>query len=77
MHSTNKDSEKEVDESQIDDSMIPLEDWISNKSTLKFMKKHFRSNEKIIYIDEFVELIYQEFKKLFSGLHFTDIEFVK
>lgn len=41
------------------------------------MKKHFRSNEKIIYIDEFVELIYQEFKKLFSGLHFTDIEFVK
>lgn len=41
------------------------------------MKKHFRSTEKVIYIDEFVELLYQEFKKLFSGLHFTDVEFVK
>ena len=32
------------------------------------MKKHFRDTEKTIYIDEFIEVIYSEYKKLFQGL---------
>lgn len=67
MQSNNWDIEHEIDDHE-GNVIITLEDWISNKSTLKFMKKHFRDTEKTIYIDEFIEVIYSEYKKLFQGL---------
>lgn len=67
MQSNNWDIEHEIDDHE-GNVVITLEDWISNKSTLKFMKKHFRDTEKTIYIDEFIEVIYSEYKKLFQGL---------
>jgi hypothetical protein len=77
MHSNNRDLEHEIEESRDESYIVPLEDRISNKQTLKFMKKHFRKNEKTIYIDEFVEILYQEFKNLFQGLKYTDVDYVK
>lgn len=64
MQSNNRDIEHEIDESEGVDLMT-LEDRISNKATLKFMKKHFWNKEKTIYTDEFIELIYSEYKKHF------------
>jgi len=41
------------------------------------MLKHFWSNEQEIYVDEFIEIVINEFKYLFKSLKFSDLEIIK